>query len=63
MGIIRPELQKALDRLGGIPVDIQPVFTTAYNILPAAKAPGAPATVSEWRGRRPEAKRAVRKKK
>lgn len=42
MGVVRPELLKALDRLGEIPVDIQPVFITAYDIVPTAKAPGAP---------------------
>lgn len=67
-GVIRPELQKALDRLNGIPVDIQPVFTTAYNIDPAAKAPGAPTRAAEWAGKpaasaHPRNARAKRNKK
>ncbi len=32
LGVIRPVLQKALDALGGIPVDIEPVFVTADAI-------------------------------
>ena len=33
LGIIRPEVQRVLDRLDSIPVDIEPVFTTAENLL------------------------------
>jgi hypothetical protein len=29
LGVVRPEVQKVLDRLAGIPVDIEPRFTTA----------------------------------
>ncbi len=29
LGVVRPEVQKALDRLAGVPVDIEPKFTTA----------------------------------
>ena len=29
LGIVRPEVQKVLDKLAGIPVDIEPKFTTA----------------------------------
>ena len=36
LGVIRPEMQKALDRLSGIPVDIEPVFVTANQIAPGA---------------------------
>jgi hypothetical protein len=32
LGIIRPEIQKALDRLRDIPVDIEPNFTTAEQL-------------------------------
>jgi hypothetical protein len=28
-GVIRPEMQKALDRLSGVPVDIEPRFPLA----------------------------------
>ena len=36
LGVIRPEMQKALDRLTGIPVDIEPVFVTANQIAPGS---------------------------
>jgi hypothetical protein len=32
LGIIRPEVRRVLDRLGGIPVDIEPQFVTADEI-------------------------------
>src|SRR4029079_19591334 len=32
LGIVRPEVQKVLDRLAGIPVDIEPRFTTAAQL-------------------------------
>ncbi len=32
MAVIRPEYQKALSGLKGIPVDIRPVFTTADEL-------------------------------
>jgi hypothetical protein len=32
--VIRPEVQKALDRLHDIPVDIEPVFATADQLAP-----------------------------
>ena len=34
LGVIRPNMQKALSGLEGIPVDIQPVFVTANQIAP-----------------------------
>jgi len=33
LGVLRPEIQKVLDRLDHIPVDIEPVFTTAEQLL------------------------------
>jgi hypothetical protein len=36
-GVIRPEVQKALDRLHDIPVDIEPVFVTADELALAKK--------------------------
>jgi hypothetical protein len=33
MGVVRPEVQKALDRLRSIPVDIEPRFPTADELL------------------------------
>jgi hypothetical protein len=35
LGIVRPVVQKALDRLAQIPVDIEPRFTTAAELLAA----------------------------
>jgi len=34
LGVVRPEVQKVLDKLVGIPVDIEPKFTTAAQIAP-----------------------------
>jgi Peptidase family M49 len=34
LGVIRPALQKSLDRLQGIPTDIQPIFVTADELAP-----------------------------
>jgi len=34
LGVIRPNMQKALSGLEGIPVDIQPVFVTANEVAP-----------------------------
>lgn len=36
-GVIRPEVQKALDRLHDIPVDIEPLFVTADELAPEKK--------------------------
>ena len=33
MGVVRPEVQKALDKLAAIPVDIEPQFVTAEALL------------------------------
>jgi biotin operon repressor len=33
MGIVRPDVQKALDKLAAIPVDIEPQFVTAEELL------------------------------
>ena len=33
LAVMRPEIQRALDRLAGIPVDIEPKFTTAAALL------------------------------
>jgi len=47
LGVIRPEVQRALDRLNHIPTDIEPIFVTADQIAPPGKnEPGAePATL------------------
>jgi hypothetical protein len=36
LGIVRPAVQKALDRLTAIPVDIEPLFTTAERLVKEA---------------------------
>ena len=33
LGVVRPEVQRALDRMGDIPVDIEPKFTTAEQLV------------------------------
>jgi hypothetical protein len=37
LGVIRPAVKKALDRLQDIPTDIEPIFVTADELAPAAK--------------------------
>ena len=37
MGVVRPPVQKALDKLQSIPVDIEPRFTTADELLKRLK--------------------------
>jgi hypothetical protein len=37
LGVVRPEVQRALDRLADVPVDIEPRFTTARELLEARK--------------------------
>jgi hypothetical protein len=34
LAVIRPEVQRALDRMSQIPVDIEPVFVTADELVP-----------------------------
>src|SRR6185312_3462650 len=47
LGVIRPEVQRALDRLNHIPTEIEPIFVTADQIAPPGNnEPGAaPATL------------------
>ena len=33
LGVVRPEVQQALDKLKGVPVDIEPKFTTAEQLV------------------------------
>jgi len=35
LGVIRPSVQKALDRMTHIPVDIEPKFVTANRLVPS----------------------------
>ena len=37
LGVIRPEVQRALDRMKAIPIDIEPRFSTAEQLLREAK--------------------------
>ena len=37
LGVVRPPLQKALDRLAAIPVDIEPRFVTADALVPVGR--------------------------
>ena len=37
LGVLRPEFKQALDKLGDIPVDIEPIFVTANQVAPPAK--------------------------
>jgi len=38
MMVLRPEVQRALERLKGVPTDIEPVFVTADAVTPAKMA-------------------------
>jgi len=42
MGVVRPVLKRALERLQTIPTDIEPIFTTAGELAPAAIVDPAP---------------------
>jgi hypothetical protein len=33
LGVVRPQVQKALDKLLSVPVDIEPRFTTAAELI------------------------------
>jgi hypothetical protein len=37
LGVVRPEVQKVLDKLADVPVDIEPKFTTAAELTKSAK--------------------------
>lgn len=38
LGVLRPNMQKALKSLDAIPVDIQPLFVTANQLAPGAES-------------------------
>jgi hypothetical protein len=42
LGVLRPVLNRAFDRLGGIPTDIEPIFVTADTLAPSKIRPAAP---------------------
>jgi hypothetical protein len=37
LGVVRPEVQHVLDKLGDVPVDIEPKFVTAERLLAPSK--------------------------
>jgi hypothetical protein len=37
LGVLRPEFKQALDKLGDIPVDIEPIFVTADKVAPQSR--------------------------
>jgi len=39
MAVVRPPTQAVLDRLKGVPVDIEPRFVTAEQLLSTPKTP------------------------
>jgi hypothetical protein len=45
LSVVRPEVQRALDKLKSVPTDIEPIFVTAQALAPAT-TPGAPATTT-----------------
>jgi hypothetical protein len=58
LGVVRPEVQKVLDRLTTVPVDIEPMFTVdaTRSRLPASRSKPR-ASTPEARSLRPEARR------
>ena len=46
LGVVRPSVQKALDKVSRVPVDIEPRFTTAAQLLSGATPVGRPAPPS-----------------
>jgi hypothetical protein len=49
LGVVRPELRRALDNLQGIPTDIEPIFVTADELAPAGHEQAAAARKSKGR--------------
>jgi hypothetical protein len=37
LGVLRPVLKRAFERLEGIPTDIEPIFYTAEELVPTAR--------------------------
>ena len=46
LGVVRPVLKRAFQRLDGIPTDIEPIFVTADLLAPTGKTPPATPTRS-----------------
>jgi len=56
LGVIRPVLKRAFDRLQGIPTDIAPIFVTAEELTPTVSGQPVPTP-------KPTRKKSVRKKR
>jgi len=52
LGVVRPAVRKVLDRLQGIPTDIQPIFVTAEELAPIPKPEPAAKAVRKRTRRR-----------
>ena len=55
LGVIRPETKRVLDRLTDVPVDIEPRFTTAEQLLRRDRRDQLPRLAARWRPLRPGA--------
>jgi uncharacterized protein YjbJ (UPF0337 family) len=45
--VVRPQMQKALDRLGDVPVDIEPSFPMAHEKTRSFKTASSTASISQ----------------
>ena len=52
LGVIRPGVKRALDKLEGIPTDIEPVFVTAEELAPSTKSTADPPPARKAKGKR-----------
>jgi hypothetical protein len=46
LSVVRPEVQRALDKLKNVPTDIEPIFVTAQALVPASTPGAAPVTTT-----------------
>ena len=58
LGVVRPAVQRALDRLTAVPVDIEPRFVAAERLL--AQVSGRPAPSASTTKKAPGPRRASR---
>jgi hypothetical protein len=52
LGVIRPNVKRALDGLKGIPTDIEPIFVTAEELAPSGAMTTSPAPARKGKTRR-----------
>jgi hypothetical protein len=52
LGVIRPNVKRALDGLKGIPTDIEPIFVTAEELAPSGAITTSPAPTRKGKTRR-----------